>query len=650
MNKIRTITLARIGRHPTVKFAVDQLRRYLKLIDSDVIVDVRLYDDYNGDNSDLLWVGMSDKFADKLPSVEDAELDDAIHIDVKDFVGVITADNIRSVLIAVYRFLRELGVKFVHPGSDGEIIPQCILDTCAVNVSETASSRYRVVCIEGAVSYEHIYNMIDWIPKVGMNGYQMQFMTPVVFLNRWNEHVYNASLGVDSMTREEAYTILKKAEEDIAERSLVYHSVGHGWTSESFGIPSDGWAKVDPEKVPAEARELLALISGERKLFKNTPASTQLCYSNPKAVDIVSRTIADHCEKHPEIDYIDVWLADSSNNFCECESCAKLRPADWYVELLNKIDELLTEKDIKTKIGMCSYNEVIWPPLEKRIKNPDRFLNFFAPITRPYSNSYDELDMNDLGDEPTLIVNKLDRPRKLRQLVKLLDGWQKTNPELEYLVFDYHLWFSIMLCDPGRFALSKVLGRDIKAFPKLGLKGLVSCQVQREGFPTNLPMAVMARTLWDGGISFDAVCEEQLFAEFGEKYNVAREYLDGVSSLIAYWPDRLNEPPVIVDDQKRADAEKAIEHIAKYKALIAEIASGDFTEALHKRYWENLLLHTEVADVCARLAVMKFSGMTPDERKDVQLEYHNFFRRSEPSLHRITDLSRHLMNTGAGAE
>ena len=650
MNKIRTVTIARIGNHRTVKFAVEELRRYLKLMDRNTIVDVRLYDDYYEGYPNLLWVGMSQKFDSVLPNTENRELDDAIFMDVQDFRGIITGNNIRSVLFSVYRFLREIGAIFAHPGEEGEIIPHRSLDLCSAHVCEAPSNRYRVMCIEGAVSYEHIYNMIDWLPKVGMNGYQMQFMTPMVFLNRWHKHTYNASLGVEPLTREEAYTILKKAEEDIADRSLVYHGVGHGWTAEALGIPANGWAAVDANSIPAEARKLFALISGKRELFRGTPASTQLCYSNPKVLEIVSRTIADYCEGHPEVDYIDVWLADSSNNFCECENCAKLRPSDWYVELLNKIDELFTARDISTRIGVCAYNEVAWAPLVKRIKNPERFLICYAPITRPFTDSYDELDMNDLGDEPPYELNKLDRPREMRPLVNLLAGWQKTHPALEYCVFDYHLWFSPIGCDPGRFSIAKILLRDIKAFPTLGLKGLVSCQVQREGFPTNLPMAVMSQGLWNNKLDFDTICNRQLSWEFGEQWRVAREYLEVVSDLIAYWPHRLSEPDVIVDEKRLINARKAIEHIQKYKQMISEIAEGNFEFELQKRSWKDLLVHTEVADICARLAVEKFSGKTPDERKDVQLEYHHFFRNTELELHRTLDLSRQLMNTGAGAE
>ena len=45
-------------------------------------------------------------------------------IDVKNGAGVITGANNRAVLIAVYRFLRELGCRWLRPGAENEVIPK----------------------------------------------------------------------------------------------------------------------------------------------------------------------------------------------------------------------------------------------------------------------------------------------------------------------------------------------------------------------------------------------------------------------------------------------------------------------------------------------------------------------------------------------
>ena len=73
-------------------------------------------------------------------------------------------------LLAVYRFLYELGCRWIRPSRDGEIISSLKLERSKMNVSvnETASYRHRGICIEGQVNYEHVRDMLDWLPKLGM--------------------------------------------------------------------------------------------------------------------------------------------------------------------------------------------------------------------------------------------------------------------------------------------------------------------------------------------------------------------------------------------------------------------------------------------------------------------------------------------------
>ena len=75
------------------------------------------------------------------PAVEKPVLDDAICINVQNSCGVITGTNPRSVLIAVYRFLRENGCAFLNPGKNGECVPEKPLSELSAQISEAASSR-----------------------------------------------------------------------------------------------------------------------------------------------------------------------------------------------------------------------------------------------------------------------------------------------------------------------------------------------------------------------------------------------------------------------------------------------------------------------------------------------------------------------------
>lgn len=147
--------------------------------------------------------------------------------------------------------------------------------------------------------------------------------------------------------------------EALKKRSLLYHSVGHGWTPACLGIDCNGWY-TSREVLSEKKRGLLAEVDGKRQFFKGKPLNTHLCYSNPAARKLLAETVAEYAENHPEIDVLHFWLADDFNNACECGECAKKRMSDWYVMILNEIDRLLTERRLNVKIVFLVYLELYW--------------------------------------------------------------------------------------------------------------------------------------------------------------------------------------------------------------------------------------------------------------------------------------------------
>jgi len=174
-----------LGGGAPVRLAAEELYAYFGKMDPDACIAVLSGLTYDPDRPDTLWVGEDDAFASLLPPVPDRALDDGIYLSVKGGCGVVTGTNGRSVLIAAYRLLRENGCAFLTPDKDGERIPEKPLCEISAQVCEAASSRHRGVCIEGAVSYDHVLNNIRFLPKIGMNAYFFQFFTPVTFFARW---------------------------------------------------------------------------------------------------------------------------------------------------------------------------------------------------------------------------------------------------------------------------------------------------------------------------------------------------------------------------------------------------------------------------------------------------------------------------------
>ena len=107
------ITLAKIGTHQTTAYAVEELARFLKMMDKTLFIDQRTYEEYDESVENVIWVGLNGQ-------VKADSKHDEILIDVKNGIGIITGANERAVLIAAYRFLRELGCRWLYPGPDGE--------------------------------------------------------------------------------------------------------------------------------------------------------------------------------------------------------------------------------------------------------------------------------------------------------------------------------------------------------------------------------------------------------------------------------------------------------------------------------------------------------------------------------------------------
>lgn len=62
------------------------------------------------------------------------------------------------------------------------------------------------------------------------------------------------------------------------------------------------------------------------------------------------------------VDYLHVWLADGLRNHCECEECRKARPSDYYLMIMNEIDERLNEAGLSTRIVFIAYFDTMFPP------------------------------------------------------------------------------------------------------------------------------------------------------------------------------------------------------------------------------------------------------------------------------------------------
>ena len=545
------------------------------------------------------------------PSVEDPSRQDEYAVEFQGGKGYVVGSNPRSVLFGAYCFLEQCGARWVRPGKDGSYLPKISALPEDISLRKVAQRPCRGICIEGAITLEHALNMIEWMPKVGMNTYYTQFRDGFVFFDRWFSHQRNTVKQAEPFTIEQAEEFYEAIHAAVRERGLILYGMGHGWTCDAFGLYDHGWTEVEDKDIPQSYRQICAQVEGERRIQNHIPMATHLCYSRPEVRSAMVEYAVDFLKKRPYMDVLGYTLADYLKNTCECETCRAHRLSDYYVMILNELDKRLTEEGIDIKIGVTLYHDTLYGPVEERLQNPNRFILMFCPISR--SRMIGEVFTSRFPDcEPSpYLVNKWQRPVSAEENLARLKTWKRTF-EGSFVIFDYHLMWD-HLFDAGGEGIARMLHEDIGNYAPLGLEGLISCQSQRNAFPTSLAMTVMSKSLFDGKTSFDGVRKELYASAFGEESAEAvGEYLATLSRCFDVGAIRFLEP----DDALGSLLE---EGIAVMQAFLPEIESHlNVPDPCHAKSWRILEAHNRIYRMVAQclLALLNEKNEDADALRD----------------------------------
>lgn len=515
----------KITSSPVVDFAAEELKKYLRMM-MPRCGEIAIA--YQPDARDGFRLGLMADFGLDTSEAKDMELDDIVHIDTDADGGIIAGDNVRSVLLAVYRYLTINGCRWLYPGVDGEYIPVKMIEP--VSYHKLADCRYRGQCNEGAESQQAMLETIDFAPKIGLNVYMLEFDIPKIYYDWYYTHKNNEKNWEPEPVCAETVLQWKRAcEVEIAKRGLQFHDMGHGWTAEAFGISSlGGWTKDENNPVPQEARQYLALMDGKRDLYKGVALNTNFCMSNPKARAIVTRTVCDYAQQNHNVSYLHVWLADAQKNHCECDNCRKKTPSDWYVILLNDIDAELTRRGLSNRIGAVIYSETAYEPTCEHIHNPGRFLFLLGAITRSYCYSVPK-DPKIEAFTP-FVRNKSGRPETMEEHVVRAQKWRNFagSPQIAY---EYHFWKHQHYA-PGTLSFARRLYEDVFSYRDNGFMGIIEDGSQRSFFPNGLSFYVYANTLFDNSLDFDAMVKDYMDHAYGEASKLALEYLRTIDEYL----------------------------------------------------------------------------------------------------------------------
>ena len=618
----------------TLRYAAEELAKYLFMMDGteatvvesgDADVTLGLFADLGLDGSDVF----------------DAMLDDVVEVEIKNKKGYISGSNERSVLMGVYTYLKSAGCRWVRPGADGEYIPQKDMSEHSLSYRKKADYPFRGQCIEGSISFEHVRDTVLWLPKVNMNLFMIEQIIPYNYMHRWYRHNSNTKWREEEPPYSQYADWCIQLEKTIKKCGLQLHVMGHGALNEPFGVRH--MISGDPYDIPEETKKAFALVKGKRELYKSSPFFTQLCMSQEWIQDKVVTWLADYLEEKPYIDFLHFWLADATNNHCECEDCIKHTPSDLYVQMLNKLDALLTERGNPAKIIFIMYTDTLWGPIKEKINNPSRFIM----TTACHGKDYSEPRAPELQKWER---NNYKASTGLPHILNFVDDWKRAFDGPKFL-YEYYLYTS-HFADPGYMFLSRRIAKNVKLLHHTGFDGIMSDQTQRAYFPTALPDTVVGEFLFDTSIDTEEFIDAYIKDCYGEDYLLAKQYLETLSSTFEF--DSINalksivaEDTGAVDPKARKAAifgdEELGDRIIGVTEMIDDFAEtveknlASATDKCHKESWKLLSYHGEY---CKHFAKILHAMSRKDEAlaRERLAEALDYLSDAEREIHPFFDL------------
>ena len=461
---------------------------------------------------------------------------------------------------------------------------------------------------------------IDFVAKVGMNTFMMEFRIPTSYYARHYNHIHNEeNRPPEPVSFNTILQWKRQCEVEIAKRGLQFHDIGHGWSADAFGIDSSLRANggKNDEALTDEQRKYLPLINGKRGLRGDTPNYTQFCMGDDYARSRVVDYICEYAEKHANSDYLHVWLGDALNSHCECDKCKKKTPSDFYIMMLNAIDEKLTAKKLNTRIVFIFYTDTVWPPETEKIVNQERFTMLFAPIGRKYTETEPSV-----VEEYTLtpyVRNELVMPNNLAHTFAYYDKWREWWRG-SAVAYEYHFWRH-QYYDVGGMEIAKRTNEDVPAYMARGINGIIEDGSQRSFFPTGYPFYCYARSMYDMSLTAEEIAEDYFSHAFGERWREFRDYLKKLGDAFDFEyieGEKSANPKAgrLYNPAHAEDISKVKDITVEGRKLIKECYNSDYRV---RTYSVRLLeMHADYADMLAEALREKALGNDDEALKIYQ--------------------------------
>lgn len=578
-----------------IDFAAEELKKYLFMM---VPESSEIPISFDPNAKEGFRLGLLEDFG--LPNeAKNVEKDDVVHVDTTENGGILAGSNPRSVLFAVYRFLRLNGCRWLFPGVDGEFIPRHPVTPQSYH--KLADHHHRGYTIEGDPSVEQVLDYIDYHAKKELNVFAP------TGIHTYHYRYYNHDRNTVNRDPEPVTPSLIDQWEGLfvsesRKRGLIVRrGNAHGAVPAAIGLnPHDRAAYKSGEKViPEEIKPKLALIKGKRDLYRKDIYYTNLCLSQPDVRKAMVDYLADSVERK-NAKSISLPFADGNHNHCECEECSKLRPSDWLVMMGNELDEELHRRGLTgVTINFSTYVDKMFAPIREKFKNPDHFAITFTPISRSYTGS---ITKDSVIPEPLPYVrrNVWDAPKSMEECVAHLMDWRKQF-DGPCTTFEYHFWRA-QIRDPGLMYISRRVYEDIQAFNLLNIQGITEDGSNKHFFPHGFHEHIYAEVLIDRNCDYEAQLEDYFSHLYGDDWKKVKAYMVGISEAFGekYMAGEDSSDPKKGTHYKPAQAE-LLAKVPELAANARALAKKHLTMPTRPQTVAYRLLNRH-AEYCERLA------------------------------------------------
>ena len=514
-------TIKKLRADHGIDFAAEELKKYLWMMMPECD-DIAI--SYEPDAKEGFRLGLLEDFG--LPNeATNVKLDDVVHVDTDENGGILAGSNPRSVLFAVYRYLRLNGCRWLFAGPDGEYVPRQAVTPQKYH--KLADHRFRGHTTEGDPSFEQVLDYIDFHAKQELNFYgPMGIHTYHYRYYNHDQNDMNRDPEPVSASLVDQWKGMFLAE--LKKRGMFLKDGEHGQVAQTLGIePFERAAYKKGEKVLTEEQKTkVALINGKRDLFRKDIYYTNLCLSQPELRSKYVQVLADFAETHRHIDLIGLSFADGNHNHCECENCRSRRPSEYLVMIANELDEELTKRGVDTMFNFSTYVDMMFAPQVEKIKNPDRFYIQFTPITRSYTGS---ITKDTIIPEPGAYHerNVWDAPKSIEDCAAHLLAWRKNFPGPCY-GYEYHFWRA-QYRDPGLMDISRRIYEDVLSLKLMDMEGYLQDGSNKSFFPHGFHGHIYAEALMDRDCDYDATMEDYFTHLYGKDWKQVKAYMQAMS-------------------------------------------------------------------------------------------------------------------------